>query len=144
MPYKVFVKMLDRKTSSLRYLPQKPHAVRLPFHAASTNGHFKLPFPPLTPEASSKPFSTEVLHWLSDLKEANRLLSSRILLGSNFSNLGSNFKVTTGIFRKESIGMAIPITNNCGTEQLSLLLVRRWGQSVKLAGKKPQEKWVKN
>nr|POF15870.1 hypothetical protein CFP56_17110 [Quercus suber] len=50
------------------------------------------------------------------------LRSSRILLGSNFSNLGSNFKVTTGIFRKESIGMAIPITNNCGTEQLSLLL----------------------
>ena len=67
--------------------------------------------------------------------------TSWILLGSNFSYLGSGFKETMGIFRKESIGMAIPITNNYGREQLSLLLVRRWGQSVKLAGKKPEEKW---
>ena len=36
--------------------------------------------------------------------------------GSNFNYLGSGFKETMGIFRKESIGMAIPITNNYGRE----------------------------
>ena len=38
------------------------------------------------------------------------------------------FEEAMGIFRKESIGMAIPITNI----------------SVKLAGKKPEDKWAEN
>ena len=74
--------------------------------------------------------------------------SSWILLGSNFSYLGSGFKETMGIFRKEFIGMSIPITNNYGREQLSLLLVRRWvtvwnwrERNLKRNGPKTEYKW---
>ena len=53
-----------------------------------------------------------------------------------------------GIFRKESIGMAIPITNNYGRElekeKVVTVTSEKMGQRVKLAGKKPQEKWAKN
>ena len=73
-------------------------------------------------------------------------------MGSNFSYLGSGFKEAMGIFRKESIGMAIPITNNYGRElekqkernNCQCYNQEDGGQGVKLAGKKPEDKWAEN